>query len=167
MDCFINHIGLKYCGNETPPSGIFLNSLPGISIENMDKIADSEQITYMGVWNDVQTEALAQFRLDVIAEIRKCYKLEPECDYDTMICDNVDELTQAWKYLLGVTLMIYRLTSDRVNQWTTIQRDEARELKDFYQVEYEKALKQGVLLMDTSECCLQCQPNPSVVTWLP
>lgn len=167
MDCFINHIGLKYCGNEAPPSGIFLNSLPGISIENMDKIADSEQITYMGVWNDVQTEALAQFRLDVMAEIRKCYKIEPGCDYDTMICDNVDELTQAWKYLLGVTLMIYRLTSDRVNQWTTIQRDEAKELRDFYQVEYEKALKQGVLLMDTSDCCLQCQPNPSVVTWLP
>lgn len=170
MQCFIDHIGLSYCTRgvyDTPASGIYLNSLPGISIENIDKIADSEQISYLGVWADVQTFALAQFKLDVMTKIGECYKINTDCDYDEMICDNIEELTQAWKYLLGVSLMIFRLTSDRVNRWTTIQRDEAKELRDFYQIEYEKALKQGVLLMDTSECCLQCEPNPSVVTWLP
>lgn len=170
MNCFLDYIGLSYCTRgvyDVPASGIYLNSLPGISIENIDKIADSEQVTYLGVWNDVQTFALAQFRLDVMSEIKKCYELNRDCDYDVMICDNIEELTTAWKYLLGVSLMIFRLTSDRVNRWTTIGRDEAKELRDFYQVEYERALKQGVQLMDTEECCLKCDPNPSVVTWLP
>lgn len=170
MQCFINHIGLSYCAGgvyDTPASGIFLNSLPGISIENIDKIADSEQVTYIGVWNDVQGFALAQFRLDVINEMRKCFQLNKTCDYDALICDNIDELTLAWKYLLGVSLMIFRLTSDRVNRWTTVDRTQAQELRDFYTVEYQKALSQGVLLMDTDECCLKCEGNPSVVTYLP
>lgn len=166
----MDYIGLGYCTTgvyTAPASGIYLNSLPGISIENIDKIADSEQVTYMGVWSDVQTFALAQFRMDVLNEMKKCWQLSTDCDYDALICDNIEELTVAWKYLLGVTLIIFRLNSDRVNRWTTITRDHAKELQAFYQVEYEKALQQGVLLMDTDECCLQCSPNPSVVTWLP
>ena len=170
MICFIDYIGLSYCERgvyDSPASGIYLNSLPGISIENIDKIADSEQVTYLGVWADVQSFALAQFKLDVMNEVNKCYKLNKGCDYDTMICDNIEELTLAWKYLLGVSLMIFRLTSDRVNRWTTVDRTQAQELRDFYQVAYESALKQGVLLMDTDECCLKCEPNPNSVTWLP
>lgn len=170
MTCFTNHIGLFYCAGgvyDTPASGIFLNSLPGISIENIDKIADSEQVTYLGVWADVQAFALAQFRLDVINEMRNCFQLNKTCDYDALICDNIEELTVAWKYLLGVSLMIFRLNSDRVNRWTTVDRTQAKELQVFYQLEYEKSLKQGVLLMDTDECCLQCEGNPSTVTWLP
>lgn len=170
MECFFDHIGLLNCTvgvYESPASGIYINSLPGISIENTDKIADAEQITYRGVWADVQSFALAQFRLDVISEMGKCFKLNRDCDYDDLICDNIDELTLAWKYLLGVSLMIFRLNSDRINRWTTIQREEAKELRDEYQVMYEAALKQGVLLMDTDACCLECSPNPAVVTWLP
>lgn len=170
MQCFLNHIGLSYCTRgvyDVPASGIYLNSLPGISIENIDKIADSEQVTYLGVWDDVQTTALGQFRLDIINKLRECFALDRECDYDTMICENVDVLTVAWKYLLGATLMIFRLNSDRLNKWTTIKREEAKELRDYYQAEYEKALQQGVLLMNTESCCLQCAPNPETVTWLP
>ena len=169
-DCFIDYIGLQYCTAgvyDAPASGIYLTSLPGISIENTDKIADSEQITYLGVWDDVQKFALAQFRLDVINEMKKCFELNTECDYDELICDNQEELVTAWKYLLGVSMMIFRLTSDRINRWTTIGRDEAKELRDFYQVEYQKALTQGVLLMDTDSCCLECGSNPNTVTWLP
>lgn len=170
MNCFIDYIGLSYCSRgvyDIPASGIYLNSLPGISIENIDKIADSEQVTYLGVWADVQSFALAQFRLDVINEMRNCFQLNKDCDYDALICDNIEELSLAWKYLLGVSLMIFRLTSDRVNRWTTVDRTQATELRDFYQVEYYKALKQGVLLMDTDECCLECEGNPSVVVFLP
>lgn len=170
MTCFIDHIGLLYCTSgvyTVPASGIYLNSLPGISIESIDKIADSEQVTYLGVWDDVQKYALAQFKLDVISEINNCYKINKDCDYDAMICDNIEELTLAWKYLLGVSLITFRLTSDRVNFWTNINRDGLRELQAFYQVEYERSLKQGVLLMNTDSCCLQCTGNPEVVTWLP
>lgn len=169
LNCFINHIGLSFCEGvyNAAPSGIYLNSLPGINIEYIDKIADSEQITYLGVWDDVQNSAVAQFKLDVMSEISKCYKINKDCDYEELICENIEELTLAWKYFLGVWLMIFRLTSDRVNRWTTVDREQAKELKDFYQVEYEKALKQGVQLMNTTGCCMNCSGNPEVVIYLP
>lgn len=170
LTCFIDYIGLNYCTTgvyTTPTSGIYLNTLPGISIENIDKIADSEQETYLGVWNDLQKSAVAQFRMDIIMEMNKCYKLNKDCVYDDLICENTEELSLAWKYLLGVWLMIFRLNSDRVERWTTVDRKQAEELKIFYQLEYEKALQQGVQLMNTESCCLQCESNPSVVVWLP
>lgn len=169
MTCFLDYIGLSYCPGiyEQPGSGIYLNSLPGISIQGIDAIADSEQITYLGVWADVQSSAVAQFRIDVIAEMNKCFKLNRDCDYTTMICDNRDILVQAWKFLLGVHLMIFRLHTDRINRYTTVDKKQAAELRDYYQVEYEKALKQGVSLMDTTECCLECAGNPETIYCLP
>jgi hypothetical protein len=102
-----------------------------------------------------------------MAELNKCFKLERGCDYDTLICANAETLVQAWKYLLGVWLMIFRINSTRLNRFTTIDAKKAEELRDFYQLEYEKALKQAVLLMDTAECCMECEGNPQYVYTLP
>lgn len=169
MDCYIDYIGLSYCAGiyEQPASGIYLNSLPGISIQSIDAIADQEQTTYLGVWADVQSSAVAQFRIDVIAELNKCFKLSRDCDYTTMICENQDTLIQAWKYCLGVWLMIFRLNTDRLNRYTTVDRKRDEELMNFYQVEYEKSLKQAVLLTDTTSCCMECSGNPEIVYMMP
>lgn len=169
MNCFIDYIGLSYCGGvyEQAPSGIYLNSLPGISIQNIDAIAESEQTTYLGVWDDVQSSAVAQFRIEVIAEMRKCFKLNRDCDYTTLICANKDILIQAWKYCLAVWLLYFRLNTDRLNRYTTVDRKQAEELRTFYQVEYEKALSQSVALMNTDECYLECGGNPEIVYQLP
>ena len=169
MLCFIDYIGLSFCAGvyESPASGIYINSLPGISIESIDKSADQEQINYLGVWEDVQTNALAQFRIDIISEMNKCYQLECDCDYDALICENQEVLTQAWKYLLGIWLLVFRINSNRLNRYTTLDIPQAKELLNFYQVEYEKFLKSSVACLDVSSCELCCGNNPSVVTWLP
>lgn len=167
MECLINYIGIRACGNNTPESGLYINSLPGISLESIDKIADSEQITYIGVWNDVQTEASQRFFLDFINEITKCFKLSAYCDYEQIICDNKRIIANAWRYLLGNQLMLFRIYTTRLNRFTTVDLEQAKELRDHYQVEYEKALSQAVKLCDTSACCLPCGGNPEYVTWLP
>lgn len=169
LSCLTDYIGLSYCAGiyEQPASGIYLNSLPGISIQNIDAIADSEQTTYLGVWADVQSSAVAQFRIDVISEMRKCFKLDSTCDYDTMICDNKEILVQAWKYSLAVWLMIFRLNTDRLNRYTTVDKKQAEELKKFYLEQYYEALEQSVQLMDTSSCCMECSGNPETVYYLP
>lgn len=169
MECLIDFIGLSYCAGvyEQPGSGLYLNSLPGISIQSIDAIADSEQITYLGVWADVQSSAVAQFRIDVIAEMNKCFKLNRDCDYTTLICENRDILIQAWKYCLAVWLMHFRLHTDRISRYTTVDRKQAEELKTFFQLEYEKALGQSVRLMNTDECCMECSGNPEIVYMMP
>jgi hypothetical protein len=169
MDCFIDYIGLSLCGGvyDAPASGIYINSLPGLSIESIDKVADHEQINYLGVWADVQVNALAQFRLDVMAEINKCYQLNCDCDYDELICENLEVLTQPWKYVLGIQLLLMRIYSNRLNRYTTVDLAQAKELKDFYHAEYEKFLSASVKCMDITSCELCCGGNPEIVTWLP
>lgn len=169
MQCFVDYIGLSLCAGayESPASGIYINSLPGISMESLDKIADQEQVTYLGVWDDVQANALPDFRVDVMAEIRKCYQLDCECDYDALICENLEVLTQAWKYKLGIHVLLFRINSNRMNKYTTVTIPEAKELLAYFQVEFEKMLHNSVLCMDTSSCDLCCGPNPQTVTYLP
>lgn len=167
--CLIDYIGLRVCGNESPESGVFINTLPGVSIEIMDKIAEQEQITFKGVWADVQAEAWVRFKIDFIAEVSKCYKLNPYCDYEELLCNNNEKLINAWRYLLGNQIMIFRIYSPRINQFTTVDLDQAKELKDYYQVEYEAALKQAVQFIDVSVCdeCMECGGNPETVYWIP
>lgn len=166
LNCLIGLVEIQHCGE--PETGkYYINTLAGITLESIDKIADAEQITFQGVWKDVQAQAATRFYKDVIGEITKCYRLNKDCDYDELICDNKLLLINAWMYLLGNQLMIERIYSTRINRFTTVGRDQALELKDFYQVEYEKSLASAVKFMDVSGCELCCGGNPQVVTWLP
>ncbi len=86
------------------------------------------------------------------------------CDFNSIICFNKQEFTDVWMYLLGVELMLERCYSSRMNRFTTIDRDNAVELKDHYTIEYEKALKESVdaLQVKNDDCCIEC--NPVVAT---
>lgn len=169
MTCFIDYIGLSFCAGvyESPASGIYINSLPGLSLESIDKVADQEQLNYKGVWDDVQANAVQQFKIDLIAEINKCYSLNCDCDYEALICENVEVLTQSWKYLLGIWVLIFRINSNRLNSYTTVSITQAKELKDYYQAEYDKFLASSVLCMDVSSCELCCGGSVNQVVWLP
>jgi hypothetical protein len=170
LDCLIDYIGLNYCSTgayETPDSGLYLNTLPGITIESMDKIADREQITYLGVWNDVQRSAAIRFKNHVISEVTKCYQLNKDCNYEDLVCENKEKLAQSWAYLLANQLMVERIYSTRLNRFTTIDIEQARELKDFYEQEFFKELELAVKLMDVSGCELCCGGSIQSVTWIP
>lgn len=168
MDCLFGYVGLSFCSGDTPPaSGLFLNSLPGITLESLDKVATEDQITYLGLWEDAQKEAAIRFKADFISKVNECFEINTECDYESFICENKENLVNSWRYLLGNQLMIYRLYSTRMNRFTTIDLNTAAELKDFYQVEYEKYLAREIKSIDFSECCMSCGGNPATVYWMP
>lgn len=167
MDCLFGYIGLDFCSDEQPGSGLYINSLPGITIESMDKVATEEQTTYVRLWEDAQKEAAIRFKADFIAKVRECFEINTECDYEEFICNNKDKLVNSWRFLLGNQLMIYRIYSTRLNWFTTIDIDQARQLKDFYQVEYERYLEQEIKFIDFSSCCMPCNNSIQSVTWLP
>lgn len=171
LTCLYDYIGLNDCNNsgvyEQPESGIYLNQLPGISIESIDKIANSEQVTYKRVWDSVQRMAAQQFKVDITSELSRCFRLETECDYENLICINREILTQAWKYSLAIWLMHFRINSERLNKYTTVTLQQATELRSFFQSEYEISVKQSVQLMNIESCELCCGGNPEYVTYLP
>lgn len=79
MQCLVDFIGLTAdpCVTKTAPlSGMYLTQLPGIETANIDGIANADQVTLIGVWNDLQATAKDTFREDVIAEFGKRYMLK-------------------------------------------------------------------------------------------
>jgi len=76
MECLRSFIGLLGCTDETPGSGLYINSLPGLSSEVLEAIANSEKVTGATTWSDIQTRALKRFHTDVLVEFRKRYRLK-------------------------------------------------------------------------------------------
>lgn len=169
LECLLNYIGLKACGGETATSGQFINSLPGISLTSIQATVEDEQKTYLGLWEDIQTEAYNTFYVDFLTELNKCYSIRPYCDYEQIICDNLTAITIPWKYLLGVFVMQFRLQTPRLNKFTTIDRKQAEDQMNIYQAKYETALTNAAMLLklDLTDCCVQCGGNPETVVWLP
>jgi len=169
MECLIDYIGFINCsGSDESPSGMYINTLPGITLESVDKIATNEQVTYLQVWKDAQVEAALRFKNDFIKELNKCYTISRKCDYEDMICDNLEYLTVAWRYLVGNQLMVYRMNSSRLNRFTTIDKKQAEELAAYYQVQYQEAIEIAMKIVDVSGCCQQeTNNNPQRVWWLP
>jgi hypothetical protein len=169
MECLIDYIGFFNCANQQEPdSGMYISTLPGITLESVDKVATSEQVTYLQVWEDAQKEAAIRFLNDFKSELNKCYTLNRKCDYADIICDNIDHLVVAWRYLLGNQLMLYRVNSTRLNRFTTVDKKQAEELVAYYQSEYKSALEISMKLVDVSGCCeQQTTNNPQKVWWLP
>jgi len=70
MNCLTDYIGIKSC-SITPSSGKYINILPGMSTELVDNIANSEQVTFNGVWSDIQDAAFDVFANDIAIFLRK------------------------------------------------------------------------------------------------
>jgi len=98
MDCLKNIIGISQCptldefGNEIPSIALInINQLPGISIESIDSIADSDYDTYLQVYEDILTRAAMRLSndiptylpLDLVGDIGySCYgRLKHDADY--------------------------------------------------------------------------------------
>lgn len=81
-----------------------------------------------------------------------------QCRYDWLVCNNIDMFTLAWQYCLGAEMMTERIFSDRINKYTTIDLESARELRTEFEtawkVELEKAID-GIDISDT-DCCVEC-----------
>jgi len=54
---------------------MYISQLPGMDAEWFDTIADSEQVTAAGLWDDVQETAAATFKDDIISEFGKRYQV--------------------------------------------------------------------------------------------
>ncbi len=76
MECFRDYIGVLGCGATVPAGGKYINTLPGISLESIESLADDEQKTFLGVWADVQDRALSKFQIEINQRFAAHYKLK-------------------------------------------------------------------------------------------
>lgn len=76
MECLRDYIGIIGCGATAPIGGKYINTLPGISLESIESLADDEQKNFLGVWNDVQDRSLDKFKIEVTERFAKRFKLK-------------------------------------------------------------------------------------------
>lgn len=77
MRCLRDYVGLKICGGATalPPSGLYINSLNGIGLDQLSSLADADQRSVDGVWSDIQDRALLRLSDDLRAAFSTKYKI--------------------------------------------------------------------------------------------
>jgi hypothetical protein len=72
MNCFYGFVGLsQYCGLPEPRSKAYVNDLPGISTEMVEKIKSGDQETFFEVWQSVEKQAAEDFKEDVLLLLEK------------------------------------------------------------------------------------------------
>jgi hypothetical protein len=80
MDCFKGYIGLRGCNSIEPASGMYINDLEGINLENIERISDGDQLTYVNVWRDVENRGLRKFTNLITAYFRTKYRIKKLLD---------------------------------------------------------------------------------------
>lgn len=175
MDCLKGYIGIQGPGAPTPAipdplpvgaattdyfSGLYINQLPGVSIEVLEDISDEEQETYLNLWDEVENRALLKFTLAVKAKLNECYKITDSTVVRCLVCESKYNFAIALWYFEGVELMIERTSSTRLNRFTTIDLDQAEKLKADFFTEYQAALADAVMSLDpvNSDCVTTCLP---------
>jgi len=149
LACLKDFIGIDDCSGTQPASGLFINKDLPISLESIDKIADSEQITYLTVWDEAQNRGIPKFIIRVKAGWQELYG---KCDLiDDWFCTNKLSLAYTLLYFLGSELMYDRAYSPRRNMWTGIDRDKALAMKSDFDAEFQVQLKAALQIINDDE----------------
>jgi hypothetical protein len=91
-----------------------------------------------------------------------------QCSFDTLVCNYKQNLAVAWWYLLGSELMKERIYTDRVNRYTTVDLDKARELNARFYADYMNELLTFVDSIDLQrDWCIDCDAMVKLVEVLP
>lgn len=105
---------------------------------------------------DVTTSANV-YGMTVIASLK--------CSYDSVICQNKDLFKRAYLYALGIEAMREVISSDRINQYTTIGIDTAKENITIWTADYSNSLGQaidGITVEGGS--CVECHSTVMIKT---
>jgi hypothetical protein len=167
MDCLKDYIGLLVAptqaeGENPPPaSGLALVDLPGIYLDKISKAKFPADTTDEKYWTALQTRALKKLATACMSKLNECYKITDPVIVSCLVCEKKVLFGTVLWYLLGAEFMIDLLYSPAVNRWTTIEKPEAEELKNYYQTEYESELANAIrgINPEDSDCietCLEC-----------
>jgi len=139
LDCLIGYIGLSSSVG-TAESGLYLDALPGINLFNVAKIADKgQEFSAENAFNDVEKRTIAKFRTFFIGEFNRCFNLYNRTAIDCLICENKELLAISLWYLMGAEMCEEALRSERINRYTTVDRQKTKENKEnFLEVFYSE-----------------------------
>lgn len=91
------------------------------------------------------------------------------CSIRKFLCENLSIFKYALWYKTGVELMRERITSDKINAYTTLTTERATQLLAQYNEDFDKALKTAVDTLKITEdpYCFPCKSFVTAANYLP
>jgi hypothetical protein len=172
MECLKDRIGIMGCDAVEAGASLYVNQLPGITLYNFSSLTNSDQRTFLDLWNNITLRTMKKFEVFVKSEINKCYKIIDDDVIECLVCEKKEKFDVALWYLHGTEVMIERTSTDELNQYTTIDFEKAEQLKADFYLEFQAALVNAVscITPNDSDCmtsCVQCNDAVKFVTQLP
>lgn len=169
MEYLRGYIGLSPDFGSEAESGLYVDSLPGISTDVISRIKDDRDDDDT-LWRKIELRALLKFRTLFVAEVNKTHKVHNQEICECLIRENKILLATSLWYLLGSEVMVERLTSNRTNV-ATINKNTPREIKEMLEDNFRNELKEAVLSIDlhSSDCFRDSCPEPAglITTHIP
>jgi hypothetical protein len=129
MDCLNGYIGVSSKESTEAESGLYVDSLPDISLSSIEKLSDIDSADFNELWKSVEKRGILKFRTLFINEVNRCHRISKISICECLICSNKTLLATSIWYLLGAEIMFERANSSRLNKYTTIDRAKAKELR--------------------------------------
>lgn len=87
-----------------------------------------------------------------------------QCKFDALVCNNLDLFGDAYAQCFASSYCLYALHTKRHNEHT-LNKDEINELKDYYDLEFQKKLQEAVDGIELDQdCCIECSA-PITQVW--
>lgn len=151
LDELIGFVGLSSSTGVEAESGLYVDALPDISVSIVDRLVQDG--TANDEWSKIEKRTLLKFRTLFVAEVNKCHKVSDLSICECLIVSNKLLIATALWYLLGAEVMMTRSASSRINA-ATIDRNKSKELRDYFENQFEKELTVAVNSIDvhSSDC---------------
>jgi len=152
LECLKGLIGLS-AQVATCDSGLYVVDLPGISLSNIEKIADrksGEDVDPSVVFEQCERRALLSFRNAFIASMCDCWSIDLDIA-ECLLCEYKSRLATALWWFVGYEILVERVSSDRLNRYTTMDRKKASELSAVFLERAETELKNLVRGLDPNK----------------
>lgn len=112
-DCLENYIGIQgTCSDVTSESGLYINTLPSISLKLLANLSDEETKDFTGLWNEIYARSVNMLESDVLIKAQKYFKTNLLLDnQQTGYYADPLEVVTASNELKGNTIECYYNTS--------------------------------------------------------
>ena len=162
VDCLIGFIGLSVNASGEVPSGLYADALPDISESYVTKLVTDES-SVSKLWEEIEKRAALKFRTFFIRQVNETHKISNPDKCECLICENKLLLATAFWHLIGEEIMNTRATSSRLNTYTTLDRNKAKEMRDGFHDAFMRELETAVRGIDVhASSCFTCENQPEI-----
>lgn len=163
VDCLIGFIGLSVnVSGDAVPSGLYADALPDISEAYVTKLV-TDETNVSKLWKEIEKRAALRFRTFFIREVNEFHKISNTDKCECLICEHKLLLATAFWYCIGEEIMNTRATSSRLNTYTTLDRNKAKEMREGFHEAFIRELEtavRGINVHDSS--CFSCENQPEI-----